>query len=74
MEEENKQYSTTYINNTIEDIENLINEWNENLAKAKEQFDNETDEKEKEDLQQYMDMVAKQLSDLEKIYLNGKYQ
>ena len=66
LEEENKQYSTTYINNTIEDIENLINEWNENLAKAKEQFDNETDEKEKEDLQQYMDMVAKQLSDLEK--------
>lgn len=64
--EEDKQYSTTYINNTIEDIENLINEWNENLAKAKEQFDNETDEKEKENLQQYMDMVAKQLSDLEK--------
>ena len=66
LEEENKQYSTTYINNTVDDIENLINEWNENLAKAKEQFDNETDEKEKEDLQQYMDMVAKQLSDLEK--------
>lgn len=71
-EEENKKYSTTYINNTIADIENLINEWTENLAKTKEQFDNETDEKEKEDLQEYMNMVARQLSDLEKDLIKWK--
>lgn len=71
-EEENKKYSTTYINNTIADIENLINEWTENLVKTKEQYDNETDEKEKEDLQEYMDMVARQLSDLEKDLIKWK--
>lgn len=66
LEEENEQYSTTCINNTIEEIENLINVWTENLAGVKERFDNETDEKEKENLQKYMDMTAKQLDNLEK--------
>lgn len=70
--EENKQYSTTYINSFIEDTENLINEWTENLIKTKEQYDNETDEKEKEELQQYMDMVARRLSDLEKDLVKWK--